>query len=62
MFIFSTGFRPALGTTELPMQWVAVVKRQEREVDTSPASSAKVKNSGAVPPLPHVFMAGCFSN
>jgi hypothetical protein len=30
------------------------VKRQGREGDHSPLSSAEVKNSGAIPPLPHV--------
>jgi hypothetical protein len=33
------------------------VKRPWREADSSPPSSAKVKNGGAIPPLPHVFMA-----
>jgi hypothetical protein len=29
------------------------VKRQKREADHSPASSAEVKNAGAISPLPH---------
>jgi hypothetical protein len=30
------------------------VKRQEREADHSPPSSAEVKNGGAIRPLPHM--------
>jgi hypothetical protein len=33
------------------------VKRQGREADHSPPSSTEVKNGGAIPLLPHVFMA-----
>jgi hypothetical protein len=33
------------------------VEQTENGADHSPPSSAKVKNDGAVPPLPHVFMA-----
>jgi hypothetical protein len=45
IFLFSTASRPALG----PTQWVPeavspVVKRQWREADHSPPSSAEVKN------------------
>jgi hypothetical protein len=41
-----------------PIQWLpgAVspeVKRQGREDDHSPPSSAEVKNAGAIPPFPH---------
>jgi hypothetical protein len=32
------------------------VKRPAREADHSPPSSAEVKNGGAIPPLPHVFL------
>jgi hypothetical protein len=35
------------------------VKRQGREADHSPLSSAEVKKGGAVPSLPHAFMALC---
>jgi hypothetical protein len=35
---------------------------QGHEVDHSPPSSAKVKNGGAIPPLPSVFMAWCLIN
>jgi hypothetical protein len=32
------------------------VKRTGREADHSPPTSAKVKNGGAIPPLPHAFL------
>jgi hypothetical protein len=32
-----------------PIQWVPGVKRQGREVNHSPPSSAQVKNGGAIP-------------
>jgi hypothetical protein len=53
-----TGYEPK----KPPIQWVAGplsrgVKRPWREADHSPPSSIKVKNSGAIPPLPYVFMA-----
>jgi hypothetical protein len=38
---------------------VLEVKRPVREAKHSPSSSAKVKNGGAIPPVPHVFMAWC---
>jgi hypothetical protein len=58
IFLFSIAFRAALGPTKLPIQWVPGansqgVKRQERESDYSPPSSAKVKNDGAMSLLPH---------
>jgi hypothetical protein len=47
-FRFSTSSRPALGSTQPPIQWVPwahsrEVKRQEREADHSPSASAEVK-------------------
>jgi hypothetical protein len=33
------------------------VKLQGREADHLAPSSAEVKNVGAIPPLPHIFMA-----
>jgi hypothetical protein len=47
---FSTERRPALGSTQPPIQWVPGalsprVKRQGREADHSPPSSADVKNA-----------------
>jgi hypothetical protein len=49
--------RPALGPTQAPIQWVQGalspgVNRRESEADHSPSSSVKVKNDGAIPPLP----------
>jgi hypothetical protein len=46
--IFSTLSRPALGSTQPPVQWVPGalspgVKRQERESDHSPPANAEVK-------------------
>jgi hypothetical protein len=35
----------------------AGIKRPGREADHSPQTDIEVKNSGAVPPLPYVFMA-----
>jgi hypothetical protein len=57
-FLFSTASRPALGPTQPPIQWVPGVlspgvKRQGREADHSPQTSAEVKNGEAIPPLPH---------
>jgi hypothetical protein len=48
-FLFSTSFRPVLGPTQPHIQWVPGVllqrvKRQEREADHSPPTSAEVKN------------------
>jgi hypothetical protein len=50
--------RSALGPTQSSIQWLPGVvfpglKRQRRESDHSPPSSAEVKNGGAIPPLPH---------
>jgi hypothetical protein len=41
-FLFSTSSRPALGSTQRPIQWVPEVKRPGREVDHSPPTSAEV--------------------
>jgi hypothetical protein len=58
ILLCSTAYRPVLGPTQPPVQWVlgAVspgVKRPLREADHSPRSSAEVKNGGVIPPLPH---------
>jgi len=56
--------RPALGTTQPPLQWVTGalslgVKQPWRDADQSHPSSAEVMR-GATHPLPHyVFMAWC---
>jgi hypothetical protein len=46
--IFSTSSRPALGSTQPPIQWVTgalspKLKRQGREADDSPPANAEVK-------------------
>jgi hypothetical protein len=51
--------RPALGPTKIPIELVSGavssgLKRQGREADHSPPSSAEVKNDGAIPPHPHM--------
>jgi hypothetical protein len=61
-FLFSTESRPILGPTQPSIKWIPVafsgVKRQGREADHSPPSSAEVKKSGAILSLPpYVFMA-----
>jgi hypothetical protein len=50
MFLFTTAFRPALGPTQSPIQWVTGalslgVKLPRREADHSPPSSAEVRNA-----------------
>jgi hypothetical protein len=42
-FHFSISSRPALGSTQPPIKWVPGVKRQGREADNSPPTSAEVK-------------------
>jgi hypothetical protein len=62
-FLFSTSSRPALGSTQPPMQWVpgslsAGVKRPGREAHHSPPSSAEVKKIWIYTSTPlYVFMA-----
>jgi hypothetical protein len=51
--LFSIEFRPALGPTRSPIQWVPGdcfpgVKRPRREADHSPPFNAKVKNGGII--------------
>jgi hypothetical protein len=58
ILLFSTSSRPALGPTQLPIQWIPGalspgIQRQGREAGYSPPSSAEVKNVGDTPPLPH---------
>jgi hypothetical protein len=50
IFLFTTASRPALGSTQPPVQWIpgAVslgVKQPGRKADHSPPSSAEVKNA-----------------
>jgi hypothetical protein len=58
---FSTIPRPALVPTQSPIQWESGeispgVKRPGLKADHSPSSSAEVKNGGAIPPLPHMYL------
>jgi hypothetical protein len=57
----STSFRPVLGSTQPPIQYVPGLKLQGREADHSPPSSAEVNNCGAIPPLP-IFLRGIVLN
>jgi hypothetical protein len=62
-FLYTTTSRPALGLTQPPIQWVTGalslgVKRQRREADHSPPSTAEVKNAWSYTSTPqYVFMA-----
>jgi hypothetical protein len=59
-FLFSTSSRPALESTQPPLQWVPEpyfpgVKRPGREADHSPSVSAEVKKTWiniSIPPTP----------
>jgi hypothetical protein len=42
-FHFCISSRPALGSTQPPIKWVPGAKRQGREADHSPPTSAEVK-------------------
>jgi hypothetical protein len=59
--LFATTYRPFLGSTQPPMQWVPGgglfpldLKRPGREAGHSPLSSVEVKNTGTVLPLPQM--------
>jgi hypothetical protein len=52
-FLFSTSSRPALGSAQLPIQWVLRVKRPGHEADHSPPTSAEIEKCGSIHPLPH---------
>jgi hypothetical protein len=57
IFLFFNTSTPALRPTQLiqrvPSTFPPRVKRQRREADRSSPSNAEVRNSGAIPPLPH---------
>jgi hypothetical protein len=58
IFFYSTGSRSALGPTQPPIQWVLSssspgLNWPGHEADRSSLSNAKVKNGGAIPPLPN---------
>jgi hypothetical protein len=57
-FLLFITSRQVLRPTQPPIQWVKKnlsprVKRQRREIDHSPPSTARVKKVGAIPPLHH---------
>jgi hypothetical protein len=62
-FLFSKSSRPALGSTQPPMQWVLGalspgVKRPEREADHSPPTSAEIKRMWTyTSTTPYTFMS-----
>jgi hypothetical protein len=56
-FLFSTASRPTPGPTQPPIQLLSRalspwIKRPGHGADHSPPTSAEVKTSGAIPPLP----------
>jgi hypothetical protein len=60
IFLFSTASRPTLGPTQPLIQWATGalspgIKRQGREPDHSPPSTAKVMNGGYIAPSLHMF-------
>jgi hypothetical protein len=62
--LYSTAFRRALGPTQPPIQCVPRalsprVKRPGRGAYYSPSSSAEVKNSGVIRPLPYKVSWPC---
>jgi hypothetical protein len=56
--LFSMSSRPALGSTQPPIQWVPWVKRPGSEADHSPPTSAEVKQMWICTSTPpHACMA-----
>jgi hypothetical protein len=63
IFLFTAAFRPALGPTQPPVQWVPgalslVVKRPGREADHSHPSSVEVKNAWSYTSIPTIRLNG----
>jgi hypothetical protein len=61
IILYSTVSRLALRPTQAPIQSVLgalspELKRPKCEADHSPPSSTEIKNSGAIPPLPHTSL------
>jgi hypothetical protein len=60
-FLIATASRPALGPTQLPIEWVSGVKRPGCEDDHSPRFTAEVKNPCYTFTTPiRFFVAWCF--
>jgi hypothetical protein len=51
--LFSTLSRPAVGSTQPPIEWVPRVKRPGHEADHSPSASAEVKKMWIYTSTPH---------
>jgi hypothetical protein len=67
IFLFATAFRPALGPTQPPIQWVQGalspgLKRPGREDDHSPPQSAEVKNAWNYTFIPPIRLCGVVLN
>jgi hypothetical protein len=65
VFLYSTAPGPTLGPTQPPIQCIQgalspEVKQAGYEADHSPASSAEVKNGGAILPLLHGLIVSLF--
>jgi hypothetical protein len=63
IFLFATAFRPPLGPTQPPIQWVPGalslgVKSQGREADHSPTPSAEFKNAWSYTFTPTIRLHG----
>jgi hypothetical protein len=63
IFLFTTASRPALGSTEPPIQWVPGalslgVKRPVRDADHSPPSSVEIKNAWIYTFTPPIRLLG----
>jgi hypothetical protein len=67
IFLFTTAFRPALGPTQPPVQWVRGVlslgaKRPGSETKHSPSPSAEVKNVWGYVSTPPISLHGVVLN
>jgi hypothetical protein len=63
IFLYSTAFRPALGSTQPPIQEILSprVEQLGRQADHSSPSTAEIKNDGVIPPLPPVSLSHAVS-
>jgi hypothetical protein len=67
IFLFTTAFRPALGPTQPPIQWVPAalsfrLKWPDREVDHSPPSSTEIKNAWRYTSTPPVRIRSVYGS